>query len=178
MLRIRVGIAGLCGSPQPLHRCLRIFLGCRTLFRKTFLTQIFQIRDKTYRDTTIHVQDEICLFGSRHHLHAKGKIEHLGGTELRQCIVSNTVHTLVWIRLTLMRWPTPIIRILFFLKPFTNCLCDTPASAAFVNIFAASSNAPPKRGPMQSKPEHKIEIKSLPAQDATTVLCAPDTAGP
>ena len=124
------------------------------------------------------MQPSTFRMSSRHLLHAKGKIEHLGGTELRQCIVSNTVHTLVWIRLTLMRWPMPIIRILFFLQSFTNCLCDTSAPAAFVNMLAASSNAPPQRGPMQSKPDHKVEIKSLPAQDATTVLCAPDTAGP
>merc|ERR1719426_13031 len=67
---------------------------------------------------------------------------------------------------------------LFFLQAFTKSFGTSQESAACVNIFAASSKAPPKRGPMVSKPEHKDEIKSLPARAATTVLCAPDTAGP
>eukprot|EP00427_Karlodinium_veneficum_P007838 CAMPEP_0169096980 /NCGR_PEP_ID=MMETSP1015-20121227/19281_1 /TAXON_ID=342587 /ORGANISM="Karlodinium micrum, Strain CCMP2283" /LENGTH=71 /DNA_ID=CAMNT_0009157767 /DNA_START=147 /DNA_END=362 /DNA_ORIENTATION=- len=71
-----------------------------------------------------------------------------------------------------------MIRMLFFLQSFTNCFGGTPPSAAFENIFAASSNAPPNLGPIVNKPEHKDEIKSLPARAATTVLCAPDTAGP
>merc|ERR1711871_542410 len=67
---------------------------------------------------------------------------------------------------------------LFFLQSLTNCFGGVPASAAFVNIFAASSNAPPNLGPIVSKPEHNEEIKSFPARAATTVLCAPETAGP
>jgi len=38
---------------------------------------------------------------------------------------------------------------------------------------AASSMAPPKRGPMVSRPETRQDTRSLPARDVTIVLCAP-----
>jgi hypothetical protein len=43
---------------------------------------------------------------------------------------------------------------------------------------AESSMAPPNRGPMVSKPDATLAMMSLPARDATIVLCAPDTHGP
>ena len=41
---------------------------------------------------------------------------------------------------------------------------------------AASSMAPPKRGPMVSRPLTRQEIRSLPALEVTIVLCAPAQA--
>ena len=38
---------------------------------------------------------------------------------------------------------------------------------------AASSMAPPKRGPMVSSPLTRQDTRSLPARDVTIVLCAP-----
>eukprot|EP00438_Fugacium_kawagutii_P008479 Skav210931 [mRNA] locus=scaffold713:42659:43859:- [translate_table: standard] len=65
-----------------------------------------------------------------------------------------------------------------FLHCSTKSLGEMPLSRASANIFAASSNAPPKRGPMVNKPLHKAETKSFPARAVTMVLCAPLTAGP
>jgi hypothetical protein len=43
---------------------------------------------------------------------------------------------------------------------------------------AASSIAPPNRGPIVSSPLTRHDTRSLPARDVTIALCAPDTHGP
>mmetsp|Transcript_16763 Transcript_16763/g.23477 ORF Transcript_16763/g.23477 Transcript_16763/m.23477 type:complete len:221 (+) Transcript_16763:378-1040(+) len=60
----------------------------------------------------------------------------------------------------------------------TNSSGMRPESKAQQNFLAASSRAPPNRGPMVNKPEHREETRSLPALAATMVLWAPETAGP
>ena len=42
-----------------------------------------------------------------------------------------------------------------------------------MNISAASSSAPPNRGPIVSRPEAKADTRSFPARAATMVLWAP-----
>mmetsp|Transcript_23113 Transcript_23113/g.64130 ORF Transcript_23113/g.64130 Transcript_23113/m.64130 type:complete len:246 (+) Transcript_23113:421-1158(+) len=78
----------------------------------------------------------------------------------------------------LTRCPIPMISWLVFFIFSMKSFALMPLSYASANIFAASSSAPPKRGPMVSKPLHKAETKSFPARAVTIVLCAPLTAGP
>mmetsp|Transcript_23277 Transcript_23277/g.49570 ORF Transcript_23277/g.49570 Transcript_23277/m.49570 type:complete len:212 (-) Transcript_23277:989-1624(-) len=78
----------------------------------------------------------------------------------------------------LIRWPMPMTNLLAFFMLSMKSLGDTPLSCASENIWAASSRAPPKRGPMVRRPLHRAETKSLPARAVTMVLWAPLTAGP
>mmetsp|Transcript_18636 Transcript_18636/g.34534 ORF Transcript_18636/g.34534 Transcript_18636/m.34534 type:complete len:200 (-) Transcript_18636:1059-1658(-) len=78
----------------------------------------------------------------------------------------------------LILWPIPMISWLDSRIFLTKSLGPSPRSVASVKSLAASSRAPPKRGPMVRRPEVSEEIKSLPARAHTMVLCAPDTAGP
>mmetsp|Transcript_92896 Transcript_92896/g.289047 ORF Transcript_92896/g.289047 Transcript_92896/m.289047 type:complete len:217 (-) Transcript_92896:100-750(-) len=78
----------------------------------------------------------------------------------------------------LMRWPMPMISWLVFFIFSMKSLGLTPLSWASENILAASSSAPPKRGPIVSKPLQRADTRSLPARAVTIVLCAPLTAGP
>mmetsp|Transcript_101299 Transcript_101299/g.295031 ORF Transcript_101299/g.295031 Transcript_101299/m.295031 type:complete len:228 (-) Transcript_101299:2462-3145(-) len=78
----------------------------------------------------------------------------------------------------LIRWPIPMISWFVFFMLSMKSLGETPLSYASENIFAASSSAPPKRGPMVSSPLHSAETRSLPALADTIVQCAPLTAGP
>mmetsp|Transcript_658 Transcript_658/g.2759 ORF Transcript_658/g.2759 Transcript_658/m.2759 type:complete len:246 (+) Transcript_658:280-1017(+) len=78
----------------------------------------------------------------------------------------------------LIRCPMPMMSLLFFLQLSTKLFGDMPESCASLNILAASSKAPPKRGPMVSKPETRAETRSLPARAVTMALWAPLTAGP
>mmetsp|Transcript_67816 Transcript_67816/g.151895 ORF Transcript_67816/g.151895 Transcript_67816/m.151895 type:complete len:206 (-) Transcript_67816:1547-2164(-) len=76
------------------------------------------------------------------------------------------------------RWPMPMITFFSFLHFSTNSPGFSPASTAAVNMRAASSRAPPKRGPMVAKPEINEDTRSFPALAATMVLWAPETQGP
>mmetsp|Transcript_115201 Transcript_115201/g.372322 ORF Transcript_115201/g.372322 Transcript_115201/m.372322 type:complete len:217 (-) Transcript_115201:364-1014(-) len=78
----------------------------------------------------------------------------------------------------LILWPIPMISLFIFLDCSTKSFGPTPLSWASLNIFAASSKAPPKRGPTVRRPEAKAETRSLPARAVTMALCAPLTAGP
>jgi hypothetical protein len=76
------------------------------------------------------------------------------------------------------RWPMPWMLTPFFFISSTNASGARPRSTAPENIRAASSIAPPKRGPIVSMPLTIEDTRSLPARVATIVLWAPDTAGP
>mmetsp|Transcript_60561 Transcript_60561/g.195036 ORF Transcript_60561/g.195036 Transcript_60561/m.195036 type:complete len:224 (+) Transcript_60561:452-1123(+) len=76
------------------------------------------------------------------------------------------------------RWPMPMITFFSALHFSTSWAGVRLWSSAAVNIRAASSNAPPNRGPMVARPEMSDETRSLPALAATIVLCAPETQGP
>mmetsp|Transcript_23273 Transcript_23273/g.49556 ORF Transcript_23273/g.49556 Transcript_23273/m.49556 type:complete len:246 (-) Transcript_23273:27-764(-) len=78
----------------------------------------------------------------------------------------------------LMRCPMPMMSWLVFFILLIQSLGFAPLSCAEANIFAASSSAPPKRGPMVRRPLQRAETKSLPARAVTIVLWAPLTAGP
>lgn len=55
---------------------------------------------------------------------------------------------------------------------------DRPSRTAAPNRRAASSIAPPKRGPMVSRPAASADTRSFPARAVTMATCAPDTQGP
>mmetsp|Transcript_22827 Transcript_22827/g.64822 ORF Transcript_22827/g.64822 Transcript_22827/m.64822 type:complete len:270 (-) Transcript_22827:693-1502(-) len=78
----------------------------------------------------------------------------------------------------LILWPMPMMSLLELRMFLTKVLASSPRSTASLNMRAASSSAPPKRGPMVSRPETRDEMRSLPARAHTMVLWAPDTAGP
>mmetsp|Transcript_65820 Transcript_65820/g.170881 ORF Transcript_65820/g.170881 Transcript_65820/m.170881 type:complete len:246 (-) Transcript_65820:985-1722(-) len=78
----------------------------------------------------------------------------------------------------LMRCPMPMMSWFVFFIFSMKSLALTPLSWAAANIFAASSKAPPNRGPIVSRPLHNADTKSLPARAVTIVLWAPLTAGP
>mmetsp|Transcript_64000 Transcript_64000/g.177903 ORF Transcript_64000/g.177903 Transcript_64000/m.177903 type:complete len:228 (-) Transcript_64000:442-1125(-) len=78
----------------------------------------------------------------------------------------------------LIRCPMPMMSWLPFFMLSTKSFGLVPLSCADENIFAASSRAPPKRGPIVRSPLQSDETKSLPAREETIVLCAPLTAGP
>mmetsp|Transcript_91097 Transcript_91097/g.244282 ORF Transcript_91097/g.244282 Transcript_91097/m.244282 type:complete len:231 (-) Transcript_91097:87-779(-) len=78
----------------------------------------------------------------------------------------------------LTRWPIPIMTFFWALHCSTNSSGLMALSRAPANIRAASSRAPPNRGPMVASPEISEETRSLPARAATMVLWAPETQGP
>mmetsp|Transcript_46286 Transcript_46286/g.122861 ORF Transcript_46286/g.122861 Transcript_46286/m.122861 type:complete len:270 (-) Transcript_46286:2429-3238(-) len=77
-----------------------------------------------------------------------------------------------------IRCPIPMMSLLALFMLSTKSFGFTPLDSASANILAASSRAPPKRGPMVNKPLHNEETRSLPARAETMVLWAPLTAGP
>mmetsp|Transcript_39488 Transcript_39488/g.53635 ORF Transcript_39488/g.53635 Transcript_39488/m.53635 type:complete len:210 (-) Transcript_39488:1144-1773(-) len=77
-----------------------------------------------------------------------------------------------------IRWPIPMMSLFSFRIFFVKLNGSSPLSTAAVIILAASSRAPPNRGPMVRRPEQRAETRSFPALEATMVLCAPLTAGP
>mmetsp|Transcript_115199 Transcript_115199/g.372315 ORF Transcript_115199/g.372315 Transcript_115199/m.372315 type:complete len:246 (+) Transcript_115199:336-1073(+) len=78
----------------------------------------------------------------------------------------------------LMRCPMPMMSWFVFFIFSMKSFGLTPLSCASENILAASSSAPPKRGPIVRRPLQRADTKSLPARAVTMVLCAPLTAGP
>mmetsp|Transcript_19396 Transcript_19396/g.59734 ORF Transcript_19396/g.59734 Transcript_19396/m.59734 type:complete len:267 (+) Transcript_19396:66-866(+) len=107
---------------------------------------------------------------------AKSKVGVLGKCALAYSLMRTTR----WSGFSsdLMRWPMPMMSLLFFLHSETNAAAETPRSTASVIIVAAPSKAPPKRGPMVNNPDASELTRSLPARVATMALCAPATAGP
>ena len=82
------------------------------------------------------------------------------------------------LRMDFTRWPMPGMRMPCCFMWLMNCSGGVLLSQACLKYLAASSIAPPNRGPMVRRPEHKEEMMSLPARAVTMELCAPDTAGP
>jgi len=79
--------------------------------------------------------------------------------------------------LDLIRCPIPGTRSPCFFIHSTYSSGALLSSTAAWKRRAASSIAPPKRGPMVSSPETSEDTRSLPAREVTIALCAPETHG-
>mmetsp|Transcript_67318 Transcript_67318/g.194950 ORF Transcript_67318/g.194950 Transcript_67318/m.194950 type:complete len:246 (+) Transcript_67318:235-972(+) len=102
------------------------------------------------------------------------------GVDWKCCLANSLMITTRWSGFAsdLMRCPIPMMSWLVFFIFSTKSLGLRPVSWASENCLAASSKAPPKRGPIVKRPLHRAEIKSFPARAVTMVLWAPLTAGP
>mmetsp|Transcript_106638 Transcript_106638/g.281276 ORF Transcript_106638/g.281276 Transcript_106638/m.281276 type:complete len:246 (+) Transcript_106638:497-1234(+) len=129
------------------------------------------MQPSTFRMRLARFRVVICSTAS-----AKSRI----GVDLKCFFAYSLIRTTRWSGLArdLMRCPMPMTSWLFFLHLSMKSFGVTPLSYASLNIFAASSSAPPKRGPMVSRPLQRADTRSLPARAVTMVLCAPLTAGP
>mmetsp|Transcript_89829 Transcript_89829/g.249786 ORF Transcript_89829/g.249786 Transcript_89829/m.249786 type:complete len:246 (-) Transcript_89829:277-1014(-) len=102
------------------------------------------------------------------------------GVALKCCFANSLMMTTRWSGFAkdFTLWPMPMMSWLDFFILSMNSLGPMPLSCASENIFAASSKAPPNRGPMVSSPLQSDDTRSFPARALTMVLWAPLTAGP